>query len=191
MDDPPPADPPPPPDRPAGPPPLPGGDGGLPEARQLPPHRGKLARIGDHAAALSADLREWMELRIALVKAEVQEKVEEVKASLRRKGIAIGFLAAAGVLALYGLGFLFGTLAWGLAALFESVWLGMLVTTLVIFLIAAVLGFVGKRRLDEDQAIEARARVSRITESREGHAPPPSRAQLQDLEAQKARAATT
>ena len=189
MDDPPPADPPPPADRRAALPPAAGG-GGIPESRQLPPHRGKLARVGDHAAALSADLREWVELRIALVKAEIREKVEEVKASLKRKGIALGFLAAAGVLALYGLGFLLGALAWGLAALFESVWLGMLLTALLVFVVAGVLAWLGKRRLDEDRAIEAQARVSEITESREGHAPP-SRARIQDLEAQKARAATT
>lgn len=191
MDDPPPAAPPPPTRSGPALPAAAGGNGGLPETRQLPPHRGKLARIGDHAAALSADLREWVELRIDLAKAEVQEKVDEIKATVRRKGIAIGFLAAAGVLALYGLGFLFGALAWGLGALFESVWLGMLVTALVIFLLAAVLAAVAKRRLDEDQAIEAQAKVSRITESREGHPPPPSRTHLQDLEAQNARAATT
>ena len=66
----------------------------------------------------------------------------------------------------------------------------MLLTAVLLFVVVGVLAWLGKRRLDEDKAIEARARVSQITESREGHAAP-SRARIQDLEAQKARAATT
>ena len=170
--------------------PPPSGDGGgvAPESRQLPPHQGKLARIGDHVASLSTDLKEWVELRIDLAKAEVREAVNTLKASLKRKGIAVAFLAAAGVLALYALGFLFGALAWGLAALLGSAWLGMLVTSLLLFVVVGVLAWLGKRKLDEDQAIEARARVSSIKESDQINPMPPSTRQIQDLEAQKARA---
>ena len=168
---------------------VPGRGGVAPESRQLPPHQGKLARIGDHVASLSTDIKEWVELRIDLAKAEVREAVDALKASLKRKGIAVAFLAAAGVLALYALGFLFGALAWGLAALFESVWLGMLVTSLLLFAVVAVLALIGKRKLEEDKAIEAKARVSSITESSDIHPTPPSTRELQDLEAEKARAA--
>ena len=171
--------------------PPPSGDGGgvAPESRQLPPHQGKLARIGDHVASLSTDLKEWVELRIDLAKAEVREAVNALKASLKRKGIAVAFLAAAGVLALYALGFLLGALAWGLAVLLGSAWLGMLVTSLFLFVVVGVLAWLGKRKLDEDQAIEARARVSSIKESDQINPMPPSTRQIQDLEAQKARAA--
>ena len=173
----------------APPPPLRDGDGVAPESRQLPPHQGKLARIGGHVSSLSADLKEWVELRIDLVKAEVRETVEQVKASLKRKAIGIGFLAVAGVLALYGLGFLLGALAWGLAALVGSAWLGMLLTALILFLVVGVLAWLGKRKLDEDQAIEARARVSKIQENDQINPMPPSTREVQDLEREKARAA--
>ena len=140
-------------------------------------------------SSLSTDLKEWVELRIDLVKAEVRETVETVKASLKRKGIAIAFLAAAGLLALYALGFLLGALAWGLAVVFESAWLGMLATSALLFVVVGVLAWLGKRKLDEDQAIEARARVSSIRESEAVNPTPPSTRQIQDLEAEKARAA--
>ncbi|MDT0632530.1 phage holin family protein [Rubrivirga sp. S365] len=166
-----------------------GGADVVPESRQLPPHQGKLARIGDHVSSLSTDLKEWVELRIDLAKAEVREAIDKLKASLKRKGIAIGYLAAAGVLALYGLGFLLGALAWGLAALFESVWLGMLVTALLLFVVVGVLAWIGKRKLDEDQAIEARARVSKITESDQINPGAPTVRSVQEAEADKARAA--
>ena len=169
--------------------PRPGRGGVAPESRQLPPHQGKLARIGDHVASLSTDLKEWVELRIDLAKAEVREAVDALKASLKRKGIAAAFLAAAGVLALYALGFLFGALAWGLALLLDSAWLGMLATSLLLFVVVAVLALVGKRKLDEDSAIEAKARVSSVKESSAIHPMPPSTRELQDLEAEKARAA--
>lgn len=162
-----------------------------PESRQLPPHRGKVTRITDHVASLSTDIREWAELRIDLVKAEIQEKVDEVKATLKRKGIGIAFLAVAGVLALYGLGFLLAALAWGLAALTGSIWLGMLLTALLLFIVVGILAWIGKKKFDEDKAIEAQAKVPHITESGEAHPARPSRVQLQDLEAKKARAATT
>lgn len=162
----------------------------VPETRQLPPHRGKVSRITDHVASLSTDIREWAELRIDLVKAEIQEKIDEVQASLKRKGIGLAFLAVAGVLALYGLGFLLGALAWGLAALTGSIWLGMLLTAALVFIVVGVLAWLGKKKLDEDKAIEAHAKVPHVEESRAAHSPP-SRIHLQDLEAKKARAATT
>ena len=183
------APPPPAPPRVAPPPPLRADGETIPEARQLPPHQGKLARIGGHVSSLSNDLKEWVELRIELVKAEVRETVEQVKASLKRKAIGIGFLVVAGVLALYALGFLFGALAWGLAALVGSAWLGMLLTALLLFVVVGVLAWLGKRKLDEDQAIEARARVSKIQEDDQIHPTPPSTREIQDLEREKARAA--
>ena len=172
----------------ATPPRVPPSGGVAPESRQLPPHQGKLARIGDHVASISTDLKEWVELRIDLAKAEVREALEALKASLKRKGIAVAFLAAAGVLALYALGFLFGAIAWGLAVLIESVWLGMLLTSLLLFAVVGVLAWLGKRKLDEDRAIEARARVSSIKENDQINPMPPSTREIQDLEAKKARA---
>ncbi|GAB5535654.1 MAG: hypothetical protein Rubg2KO_19030 [Rubricoccaceae bacterium] len=115
--------------------------------------------IGDHLAALSLDLREWVELRIELAKTEVQEKVDDVTSKAKRKGVTIGLVAVAALLALYMLGFVFGAIS----AAFE-LWLGRevwgdLATAGLILLIVLFLLWVVKRRQDQDAAIEAKARV--------------------------------
>lgn len=119
----------------------------------------RLERIGDHAAALSADLREWVELRIELAKAEVREKVDDVKALAKRKGGTLGLVAVAALLALYGLGFVFGAISAGLASwLGHEAW-GDAATAGLLFIMAGILVWIAKRRLDQDAAIEARARI--------------------------------
>lgn len=124
-----------------------------------PSSSSRLERIGDHAASLSKDLREWVELRIELTKAEVREKLDEITASAKRKGVTIGIAAGAALLALYGLGFVFGAISAGFASwLGHEAW-GDAATAVLIFLIAGVLLWIAKRRLDADAAIEARARI--------------------------------
>ena len=129
----------------------------IPESRQLPPHQTKLERIGDHVAALSADLREYVELRVALV----QRKVEGVVGILERVqhyADAAKFFVPAAFLALVALLFIFVTLALGVSALVGSYWLGFLITTLALFAIAGLLAWLGMRKVKEAQAkvIEAK-----------------------------------
>ena len=125
-----------------------------------PPASGsRVERVGDHLAALSLDLREWVELRIELAKTEVREKVDDVTSTAKRKGVTICLVAVAVLLALYMLGFFFGAIS----AAFE-LWLGRevwgdLATAGLILLMVLLLLWIAKRRQDQDAAIEANARV--------------------------------
>ncbi|HYE96101.1 MAG TPA: phage holin family protein [Rubricoccaceae bacterium] len=102
-----------------------------PPERRLPAHRNKVARISDHLAGVSEDLREWVELRIALAKAEVTEQAKLYAGQ-----------AAAGVVALLALLFGLVALAHGLGA-----WLGhpgwgfLAVTVLLVLVACSVYGY--------------------------------------------------
>lgn len=129
----------------------------LPPERQLPPHRTQLGRVTDHLAALSADLREWTELRIALV----QRKVEGVVGIFERVQHyldAAKFFAPALLLGLVGLVFVFVTLAIGLGTLVGQMWLGFLIVTALLLVVAGVLVALGLRSVKEAQALVAEAR---------------------------------
>jgi Putative Actinobacterial Holin-X, holin superfamily III len=56
-------------------------------------------------------------------------------------------LAAAGVVGLFALGFLLTTLAWGLVDAGLPRWAGFGIVALLLLIVAAILGLVGKRRL--------------------------------------------
>jgi uncharacterized membrane protein YqjE len=91
---------------------------------------------------------------IALAKAEVTEKATRLG-----KGAAVA--AVAGVFALGGLLMLLHTIAWGLRYLFDfDVFWGFLITTILLFALAAIAGLVGMRLIKRgapptpDMAIE-------------------------------------
>ena len=90
-------------------------------------------RISEHASIL---VREEIEL----AKAEM-----ELKAKKLARGAAVG--AAAGFFVLLGLIFAFETLAWGLVETVfnDTIWLGFLVTTVFLFVCAALAGFIAMR----------------------------------------------
>lgn len=75
---------------------------------------------------------------IELAKAEVTEKVTQ----LARGAVVV---AVAGVVAIFGISIGTQTLSWVLAEVFDSVWLGFLVTTGILFLLAAVAGLIAMR----------------------------------------------
>ena len=130
------------------------------EAFQLPPHQSKIERIGDHVAALSADLREWTELRIALV----QRKVEGVVGIFERIQHflpALKFYVPAGVLAIIGALFVLVTLAIGLGALIGAYWAGFLIVTLALLIVSGVLFALGRRMQRAIEAEVARAKRER------------------------------
>jgi hypothetical protein len=101
-------------------------------------------RVADHAKAL--------------VNLEVELATLELKGKVAALGAGIALLAAGGILALYGLGFLFATAAAGLDT-FMPHWLSLLVVALALFGIGGVLALIGKQRVDKgtpptpDQAI--------------------------------------
>lgn len=152
----------------------------VPTSHQLPPHRTQVGRVADHLAALSADLREWTELRIALLQRKV-EGVVGIFERLQHYVDAAKFFAPALLLALIGLVFVFLTLAFALGALLDSVWLGFLIVTLLLFLVAGVLISVGMRRVKDAKATVAEAKRQRQREAA------PTRADVQAAEQLSAR----
>ena len=169
-------------------------------AHQLPPHRGKVARVADHLAAVSSDAREWVELRIDLVKAEITEKKDEVVGQAKRVGRGAAYLAVAGVVALYALGFVLSALAVGLGWAFASrdgsdvlapLFWGLLVVSALLLVVTGAVALVGRKKLDAAKAIDAKLKAPDYTEADQTASLPPTRAQLQDLEARHARQTTT
>ena len=97
-----------------------------PVSHRLPEHKGKLARITDDLGGLSEDLREWVELKVQLVRSEIEAFIDSRVGALR--GLAVFGIAAA-ITALFGL----VTLAVGLGALFGGrYWLGFLIVNLIL-----------------------------------------------------------
>ena len=123
----------------------------------LPPHRDKLERVTDHVAALSADLREWVELRMALVKRQVEGVVGIVE-RLQHLAEAAKLAVPGALLVILGLLFLLVTIALGLGAALGSYWLGFAIVTAILLAGGGVLLWLAKRRYDESQAILAEAK---------------------------------
>lgn len=123
----------------------------------LPPHRDKLERVTDHVAAISADLREWVELRIALVKRQV-EGVVGIMERVQHLAEAAKLALPGIILIILGLLFLLVTVALALGQWWGSYALGFLAVTAVLVVVGGVLIWLGKRRYDEAQAIVAEAK---------------------------------
>ncbi|XBH21528.1 phage holin family protein [Jonesiaceae bacterium BS-20] len=86
------------------------------------------------------------DLSSRLVRAEIAAFKSEMKTKLTMSGAGVGLFVAAGVLALYGLGFLFWA-AVSAIALALPLWLATLIVAVGILALAAVLGLVGKKLL--------------------------------------------
>lgn len=84
-----------------------------------------------------------------LMRAEVAAVKSELKSKATKSAMAIGMFVAAGVLALYGLGFLLwaGVTAIALAL---PLWLSALIMAVALFIIVAILALVGKKLLDKN-----------------------------------------
>jgi MFS family permease len=78
---------------------------------------------------------------IALAKAELAEKGKHA-------GIGIGLFGGGGVLAMYGVGALIATLIIVLD-LWLWLWLAALIVTVALFLVAGILGLLGKRQVSK------------------------------------------
>ena len=84
-----------------------------------------------------------------LVREEIELAKAEISAKVTKLGKGAGALAAAGVLAVFALIYLFHALAWFFNDAFDwgTVWQGYLLTFAVIVAIGAVAGFLGVRWL--------------------------------------------
>ena len=87
--------------------------------------------------AIKQHIQSLVELNLELAKLEGKQKATAL-------GVAGGLGVAAAVLVVYGIGFVFATVAAGLAEALP-LWLSLLVVTAIIFALAAVAGLLARR----------------------------------------------
>ena len=97
---------------------------------------------------LGAAVRQVAEHASSLVRLELELASLELKKKVSALGAGLGLVVGAALFALYALGFLFATAAAGLATV-VSTWLALLIVTLFLFLLAAVLGLIGRRMIQK------------------------------------------
>jgi protein-S-isoprenylcysteine O-methyltransferase Ste14 len=97
--------------------------------------------LGQLVADATQDISTIVRSEIALAKAEVT-------AEAKIAGRGAGMLAGAAFVGLLGVIFLFHTMA-NVLAVWLPLWAGYLITTVVLFLLAAILGLVGKNSMSK------------------------------------------
>ena len=97
--------------------------------------------LGMLVAQATEDVQSLVRNQIELTKLELSQSVKKAVGSS-------GLLIGAGTLGFLGFIFLLVTAAYGLIQLGLAPWLAFLIVTLVLFILAAVLGLVGKKRLE-------------------------------------------
>ena len=105
--------------------------------------------LGDVVNRISENASTLVREEIELAKAEI-----ELKAKKLARGAAVG--AAAGFFVFLGLIFAFHALAWGINDFVESLWLGFVITTALLFVLAAVAGLHRLPELQGRRAADAR-----------------------------------
>ncbi len=105
--------------------------------------------IGQLVADATHDLQ-------AIVRGEIDLAKAEITSGAKVMGKGAGMLAGAGFVGLVGLLFLFHTLA-RVIAVWLPVWAGYAIVTAVLFLVAAVLGLLGRKALQEARPAPERA----------------------------------
>jgi uncharacterized membrane protein YqjE len=91
-------------------------------------------------------VKEVTERASAIVRLELQLASLEVKRKIASLGLGIGLGAGALVFAVFGLGFLFATIAAALAT-FLATWLALLIVTVFLLLVGAILGLISVRAI--------------------------------------------
>jgi hypothetical protein len=106
---------------------------------------------------LADDATTLMRQEILLAKQELQE-------GLQASAKASALLVAAGVLGLYALGFLLYTIG---EAIGGPRWLGFAIVTVVLLIVVAVLGLIGKKRLAASKVAPEKAKAELQTTANE------------------------
>ncbi len=83
-----------------------------------------------------------------LVRGEIELAKTELRDTAKTAANGGGLLAVAGVTAFLGIIFLLLTLAWVLVQLGLPTWAGFGIVTLLLIIVAVILGLLGKKRLD-------------------------------------------
>lgn len=98
-----------------------------------------LSSVGSLLGEISGDISTLMRQEVELAKTELRQ-------SATRASKGAGMLGGAAFVALLGLIFLFHTLAYVLD-IWLPLWAGYLITTVLLFVVAAVLGLLGRKAL--------------------------------------------
>jgi hypothetical protein len=100
----------------------------------------------------------------SIARLEIELATLELKKKVTALGVGIGLGVGAAIFGLFGLGFVFATIAAALAT-FLSTWLALLIVTLALFVLAGVLGLValGKIRKGTPPVPEQAIREARLT----------------------------
>lgn len=110
-----------------------------------------------------------------LVRAEIELAKTELSTTVKRAGVGGGMLAAAGVILLFSVPFLFVVIAEVLVAIGLPRWLSYLIVWVVFLIIAAVLALLGRRQLKKMSKPERTLKTAKDTASWARHpttAPP-------------------
>jgi Putative Actinobacterial Holin-X, holin superfamily III len=102
----------------------------------------------DAHGGLGATAKEVAEHASSLVRLELELAQLELKRKATNLGIGIGLTVGAAVFGLYAFGFLFATIAAGLATAM-STWLALLIVTIGLVVLAAILGLIGVSRIQK------------------------------------------
>jgi hypothetical protein len=95
--------------------------------------------FGQIIKELTADFSTLFRSEVALLKLEIKDTVAKL-------GGGAAMFAAAAFLAIFGIGFLIVTIVLGLVALGVPAWLSTLIVTIILFVAAAVLAMMGKKK---------------------------------------------
>jgi Putative Actinobacterial Holin-X, holin superfamily III len=124
------------------------------------PGRSSPGAVGPDKEPSTADLIKGIaDDASTLVKQEILLARQELTEGLAKVAAGSALLVVAGLLGLYALGFLFETLAWSLEALGLPKSASFGIVTLLLLLVAAILGLVGQRRLAKAKVAPERAQA--------------------------------
>lgn len=98
-------------------------------------------------ASLSALVEAAITDTQALVKGQIELTKTELKEQMNQTAKASSLLIGAGVLGFLGFVFVLVAIAWGLVAAGLPTWAGFLIVAVVLLIIAAILGIVGRNRV--------------------------------------------
>jgi tetrahydromethanopterin S-methyltransferase subunit C len=104
------------------------------------------ATENEHRAGFGRAVKEVTERASSIVRLELQLASLELKRKIASLGVGIGLGVGALVFAVFGLGFLFATIAAALAT-FLATWLALLIVTVFLLLVGAILGLLSLRSI--------------------------------------------
>jgi uncharacterized membrane protein YqjE len=121
----------------------------------------RVAHRADAEPTLGALVHELAEEIPELVRSEIRLAQAEVAEKGRRVGMGLGMFSAAGMLAFLGLATLVATAVLGLAEAVPA-WLSALIVAVVLLVVAALFGLVGKRRVSDGQPLKPERAVAGV-----------------------------